>query len=288
MLPDAAAAFRRWRQTFEEAVRRRPSALTSAWYRIAGHPVRVRTAGGRLAAVIAEGWRHLETPAPPLSAERSLHVDLWDARETEVAATASPVAIDPTERFPFRVSADRRLVAHGWPGVLSWLDRGGDHVVGCVDDAAELAPQARGRLVEPLLLLWLRDRSVQLVHAGLVARGAQGLLLLGRSGAGKSTAALACAWAGFAFLGDDKVALGPGPGGTCEGHSVTGVAYLEPGQLARFPDLAPWRLKGPTGDGKALLPLGRVPTLRLGACAPLRALAIVRVGDPPAGGARPA
>ena len=46
--------------------------------------------------------------------------------------------------------------------------------------------------------------------------------------------------------------------------------------------------RGPTGDGKALLPLGRVPTLPLGACAPLRALAIVRVGDPPAGGARPA
>jgi hypothetical protein len=290
MLPDAAAGFRRWRLTFEAARQRRPSALTSMWYRIAGHSVQVRIAGGRLAAVIAEGWRHLEPrpPAPPASTERPLHVDLWDAGETAVAATTSPVAIDPAERFPFRVSADCRFVAHAWPRVLSWLDRGGDHVVGCVEDAAELTPQARGRLVEPLLLVWLRDRSAQLVHAGLVARGPEGLLLLGRSGAGKSTAALACALAGFAFLGDDKVALSPGPEGAWEGHSLTGVAYLEPGQLARFPDLAPWRLEGSTGDGKALLPLGRVPAVRLVAGAHVRALAIVRIGEPCAGGPRPA
>jgi hypothetical protein len=288
MLPDADAAFRRWRLAFAEAARRGPSALASPWYRIAGHPVQVRTAGGALTAVIADSWRHLETPATPAAAERSLHVDLWDVRETEVAAPASPVAIDPAERFPFRVSADRRFVAHGWPGVLSWLDRRGDHVVGCVEDVAELIPQARGRLVEPLLLVWLRDRSVQLVHAGLVARGPQGLLLLGRSGAGKSTAALACARAGFAFLGDDKVALSRGPEGAYEAHSLTGVAYLEPGQLARFPDLAPWGLAGPPGAGKALLTLGRVPVLRLGACARVRALAIVCIGDSRAPGVRPA
>ena len=93
---------------------------------------------------------------------------------------------------------------------------------------------------------------------------------------------------GFAFLGDDKVALGPGPAGAYEGHSVTGVAYLEPGQLARFPDLAPWRLEGPTGDGKVLLPLGRVPALRLAACAPVRALGDRARRHPGAGGARPA
>jgi hypothetical protein len=284
---DAAGAFRRWRLAFAEAARRGPSGLTSTWFRMAGHPVRVRTAGSRLAALIAEGWCHLRTPSPP-AATRPLHVDLWDTRETGVAATECPVTIDPAERHPFRVSADHRYVAHRWPGALSWLDRRGDHVVGCVEDAAALSPPARGRLVEPLLLVWLRDRSVQLVHAGLVARGRQGLLLLGGSGAGKSTAAIACARAGFAFLGDDKVALRPGPEGVYEGHSLTGVAYLEPRQLARFPDLAPWRLEGPPGDGKALLPLSRVPAVSLGVGGPIRALAIVRGGDPGDGGVRPA
>jgi hypothetical protein len=288
-LRDADAAFRRWCRTFAAAARRRPSSLATAWYRIAGHPVRVRTVGGRLAAVIDESWRHLGTPPPPGSATRTLHVDLWDAQETQVPAAVLPVAIDPSERFAFRVSADRRFVAHGWPGVLSLLDRRGDHVVGCVADAAWLTPQARGRLVEPLLLVWLRDRSVQLVHAGLVARGPQGLLLLGRSGTGKSTAAIACARAGFAFLGDDKIALGLRPEGAYEGHSLTGVAYLEPCQLARFPDLAPWGLEGPVGgDRKVLLRLGCVPAVHLAAGGPIQALAIVRIGDSGDGGLRPA
>jgi hypothetical protein len=43
------------------------------------------------------------------------------------------------------------------------------------------------------------------VHAGAVARGGRTLLLAGKGKAGKSTAALACARAGWTFAGDDFV-----------------------------------------------------------------------------------
>lgn len=63
--------------------------------------------------------------------------------------------------------------------------------------------QTGHRLVEPVVVELLRSRGLFGIHAACVARDGGGLLLCGRSGSGKSTAALALARSGWGFLGDD-------------------------------------------------------------------------------------
>ena len=63
------------------------------------------------------------------------------------------------------------------------------------------------RLVEPVVVELLRTAGLFGIHAGAVERDGRGLLLVGRSGSGKSTTTLALALSGWGFLGDDTCYL---------------------------------------------------------------------------------
>ncbi len=58
---------------------------------------------------------------------------------------------------------------------------------------------------------WLAAFGQQLIHGGAVARGASGVMLVGRGGSGKSTSTVACLESGWQFLGDDYVLFGLEP-----------------------------------------------------------------------------
>jgi hypothetical protein len=143
-----------------------------------------------------------------------------------------------------------------------------------------------------MLSVWCGDREMPLVHAGLVARDGHGVLIGGAGGAGKSTAALACAIAGFDFLGDDCIALGDGGDGTFEGHSLYCSTALAPAQLPWFPTLA-GRVTDvtPGDDDKAIVFGAEAFPGRLPPVARIRLLVLPRIvpggplGARPAGGA---
>ncbi len=61
-----------------------------------------------------------------------------------------------------------------------------------------------------ILHWWAADRGLRLVHAAAVGGASGGALLVGRSGSGKSTTALACLDAGLGFAGDDYCLIEPG------------------------------------------------------------------------------
>ncbi|MEO8597185.1 MAG: aldolase [Candidatus Solibacter sp.] len=61
----------------------------------------------------------------------------------------------------------------------------------------------RWYFLEAMAYMLLTQRYVIPVHAGCVARGGAGILLCGKSAAGKSTLSVACARAGFTYLSDD-------------------------------------------------------------------------------------
>src|SRR4051794_7273185 len=75
----------------------------------------------------------------------------------------------------------------------------------------------------------------QLLHAAAVGTEQGGVVITGRGGVGKSTAALLCLEAGLAYLGDDYVvvALEPQP----MAYSLYCTAKLDDGQAAHFPGL---------------------------------------------------
>jgi len=87
-----------------------------------------------------------------------------------------------------------------------------------------------------LLQGWLQRRDLLALHAAGVSGPAGGALLAGRTGAGKSTTALACVRAGLSYAGDDYVLVAPGAAPRLYGLYRT--AKLNPAVLAGMPELA--------------------------------------------------
>ena len=138
-------------------------------------------------------------------------------------------------------------------------------------------------------MLWHKDRDVQAIHAGLVARDGEGVLFGGPGGSGKSTTALTCLKAGFEYMADDYVALKALDDGSYEGHSLFCSTHLEPGHLEKFPYLRPHAIPGrlPRED-KSLVLLSQVLPEGLSRKARIRAVALPRVVDAPRPSIRPA
>ena len=101
-------------------------------------------------------------------------------------------------------------------------------------DMATIPPWVKaGPLQIPLS--WLCNlHGMQIVHGGAVAIDGRAALLVGNSGAGKSTTALACALAGFEYLGDDYCAIEPTAGMV---HLTYRTAKLSRHSLALLPSL---------------------------------------------------
>jgi hypothetical protein len=156
--------------------------------------------------------------------------------EADESAPGSP---DRFAQAVVRHGEGGRFVGYRRGGTVAALDRSaGSMVVWCGDDFPAID---RGQPLFPLFAVWLHDLDLQLVHAGLVARGENGALLGGAGGSGKSTTALACMRSGMAYLGDDLIALElpetGEDGASARGFSLYNSARLEPRNLERFPEL---------------------------------------------------
>lgn len=126
---------------------------------------------------------------------------------------------------------------------------------------------------------WLASSMVQAVHAAAVSLDGQGLLLVGVGGRGKSTTALACALAGFSFLGDDMCVVEVGSAErrlTPRIHGVYATAKLNRDSQERLGS-CDFRLLGVTPLGKSTFALP--PEIRFDRAAPLVAVVGFRAGD---------
>ncbi|MGH7717710.1 MAG: hypothetical protein ACREON_02545, partial [Gemmatimonadaceae bacterium] len=129
-----------------------------------------------------------------------------------------------------------------------------------------------------ILPLWLQDHGLQLVHAGLVSRGGQGVLFGGNNGTGKSTCSLLCLCAGLEFLSDDHVGLQELEDGTFVGHSIYASTRLEPDHLTRFPLLAPHAIPSNNPmESKSLVQLAELFPERMRPSSTVRALVLPRI-----------
>ena len=100
----------------------------------------------------------------------------------------------------------------------------------------------RYELIEfAVFTLAARAQGLVPLHAACVGRGRRGLLLMGASGAGKSTAALHCLLRGMEFLSEDSVFVAPAS------MLATGVAnflHVQPDALRFVPDAAAALIRG--------------------------------------------
>lgn len=288
-------AFSALRTAHERAVRARPSEVSTTRFILAGATVSMTIAGRHLATLIGKPFRHLSTRSlldPP-----HLAIDLWDERATGIgcpcAASEMGKSAERGEEEDSDVTVGMkkdRYVGHLRPGVHVWMDRHAAHVVGCVTSSAQLSIQDRGKPLHLPLLLWHADRGVPIIHAALVASRGQGVLLVGRGGRGKTTAALACLLGGLDFLGDDYVGLQRTGAGLFVGHSLYDSAWLTADGEARFPGLVPYIELPEDSDSAArrLVRVFDVASDKLRLSTRIRAVATTVLGAEPSSSLRPA
>ena len=276
-----AAGYQELSEGFARAAAENPGSVFVFCYDFAGNPARLRLAGSRLAQMIPKALAHLRVPDRP-RADRELVVELWDEAATGVGCRGC-------ERQEDAETPARTEVAEGGVQVITSLaqtrtgfDRRAERVVGWIGDANRLTQYEVGRPLHPLLRLWHRDRGLQALHAGLVGRNGDGVLIGGPGGSGKSTTALSCLQAGMAYLSDDYVVVDPNSGGFPICHSVYCSAHVEARHLERFPRLRPYAIPGTLArEDKSLLLLSDLPGAVLAASVRLRAIVFPQVIDAP-------
>jgi len=208
----------------------------------------------------------------------ALTVGLWDETETGIGIDGVEAREDLNEQGQSFASEDSITVLTARPQTRTAYHRVERRIYGWVADHQRLTQYELGRPLHAELMLWHKDRDVQAVHAGLVARHGDGVLFGGPGGSGKSSTALTCLKAGFEYMADDYVGLEAKPDGSYDGHSLFCSTHLEPNHLKRFPYLVPHAVPGrlPRED-KSLVMLSEVLPQGLSQKARIRAVALPRV-----------
>jgi hypothetical protein len=176
--------------------------ISEKWFDIADRTLRVRFIGSALPTIIAPALSHLQIA--PYARDTDLTIHCWDCNTLGVEVPRAPVPFEAfTPRGEVHRLSNERFHTATEGGVLSLLDCYRKEAVFCVGEATKIQ---RFHVAEPLkaILSWfMRENGRQLLHAGAVGMLHGGVLLVGRSGAGKSNTSLGCLLSELKYAADD-------------------------------------------------------------------------------------
>ncbi|MBE9125522.1 MULTISPECIES: serine kinase [unclassified Coleofasciculus] len=184
------------------------------FYRIGGYVIRLRFAGSALVPYLTPALAHLAIEPVP---EPALTICLWDSQSTNTKMPPPPWQgqhhLKRGEIYGFN---DERIHTTFQWGVsaLSLLDRDRNLGVYWVNTSEQIPYWETGSPLRIIFHVWMRQRGIQMVHAGAVGLPSGGVLLVGRGGSGKSTTALCCLNSELFYASDDYTLLASEPSPT--------------------------------------------------------------------------
>lgn len=221
------------------------------WLRIAGGTVLLRSSSPEMLDRVTRTFTHLRCDA---QAAADLTMHLWDTVPAglpdpplpDVHGEQQPGAFfyysddDVRAGFQLGTSGDARVLAvypHAAPPSLSVLDISRSEAWYWMADAGRMPYWEQATPVKYLLDWWMSQRGLKQVHAGAVGTPEGGVLLVGKSGSGKSTSTLSCLQSDLLYAGDDYVgvAIEPEP----YVHSLYTSGKIMPDHVERLPFLLP-------------------------------------------------
>lgn len=277
--PSPIAFFRAAYQAFQRAEQAAGDPI-ERFYSIGGYIVRLRFAGPVLVPLITPALAHLATE--PVS-RPALTVCLWDSASTNASLPPPPWRLgDYLARGEIRgLSSGRfRAAFNLGSGVLRMLDAERNVALWWIRDACLLPSHEIGSPLSAILYWWMSLRGRQYVHAGAVGTPTGGVLLAGKGGCGKSTAALACLDSELVYVGDDYCLLATEPAPYA--YSLYSSGKLDGEHIRRFPFLVPVISNANHLDSeKVLLFLHQHFPGKLSSGFPIRAILLPRITGRP-------
>lgn len=260
-----------------------PQVGATYYLRLSGVVIAVRLANDDLARALLPALAHLATDALTCAADIVLDVFGGDA--------AGPIPPPPFSAADYRrygqraaAQTDVCAVMHAPDaGMLFAYDYTTHHGICWIEDVTLLSIYERAAPLQTLFYWALRDFGWQVIHAAAVGLEAGGALLVGSTGAGKSTTALASLEqsnnhaSALRYLSDDKCLARLTP--HAEAFALFNSAKLKVDMLAHFPAFLPliqgWDDNYKVGKSLAFL----YPTYagKMIQCFPVRALIAPRI-----------
>jgi hypothetical protein len=269
---------------FDEALGAGSAPVSERRCVFAGKEAELRIVGYELAKHVLPAFAHLLREEREVPAR--LKIDFWHESETAVPCPIDFIDMSDPD-YPawkngqsgFTIgSPGDRFIGRRRLQMLMWLDRETERIIGWAKNGALFSALERANPVRFPLSVWHSDQGAEVIHAGLVSKNGHGILLGGKGGAGKTTTALACLYAGFQYLGDDYIGLQAAGDQSFMGHSLYSSAWLPKDNLARFPALVPHAERGDyAGRERHLVFLHALFPGRFASCAAIRTLVLPRV-----------
>jgi hypothetical protein len=244
------------------------------FYQIGESTVRLCFAGSALVPFITPAFEHLaQEPCP----DPSLTVLLWDSASTGVDMPRLPPQIrEYVNRGELWRFKNERFKIGYQPinETFDLLDKAQNVAIYRTGAARNVPQYETGSPLLQILHWWTGERGQYLIHAAAVGTKDAGVLLVGKGGSGKSTAALACLNSQLMYVSDDYCLLSDHQFPYV--YSLYNTGKLNKEDVSRFPFLKPALSDLRFADSdKALYFINRFPDkIARGVC--VRAILVVQ------------
>ncbi len=226
-------------EAFEQACDGQPTEVRHL--RIADRAIAVRFRSPEIAARYRAATAHVEVADGPAPGDVDLTIGCWDTATSGIGLPPLPWIQDNLlhrDRVRGHTTGDVRATYQQSEGLLHLYDS--RRSLGLMHATAPAAvPSWTDRApFRTFIGWWATDQKLSMLHSSCVATDRGAALFPGASGSGKSTTAMTCALAGFAFLCDDACIVDLDAVGGPMVHAVYGRSKLEPDAAQRL-GLAP-------------------------------------------------
>lgn len=168
----------------------------------------IRSAGTNLQNTTCQALKHIENFPTSIDASSIFEIFTWDEKESGI-----PMPTTPWES-PINLAEDSLMQFHlehffvsqfDNKTILFIINNASNQAICIIKDAAKLNNAFLSSPFFKIIAVWASKFHLNILHAGCISFKDKGVLIVGRSGKGKSSTSVQCIIDGLNYLSDDYI-----------------------------------------------------------------------------------